>query len=158
MRQRPLSKSNPFRCSYPNHQSILKEAFDVPATAQQERLSNPQPIELDHNTTNNSISSDDGDESRTSDSPRCKLEESPSATTVQYYPGAWKIVLERAKNRFVRHVFLNQGFPVQNAHLHIAETILYEEIARGRAENLTLDNGKVLSFILYISVLKHHMI
>jgi hypothetical protein len=121
------------------------------ATAQQERLNNPQPIESDHTTTNNSISSDDGDESQTSDSdqraPRRKSEGGPSATTIQYYPGAWKTVLERAKNRFVHHVFLNQGFPVRNVHLPIAETILHEEIACGQAENLTLDNGKVLSFL-----------
>jgi hypothetical protein len=45
-------------------------------------------------------------------------------------------------------VFLNQGFPVCDPDLKIARAILHEEIAHGQAEGLTLDNGKILSFIL----------
>jgi hypothetical protein len=63
-------------------------------------------------------------------------------TTVQYYPGSWKEVLERAKNRFARHVFLNQAFPVRAQDIGIARDILHEEIAKGQAENLTLDHCK----------------
>lgn len=61
------------------------------------------------------------------------------STTLGFYPGSWKTVLIRAKNRFARHVFLNQGFPVRSSDLGIARDILYEEIAKGKAEKLTLD-------------------
>lgn len=89
-----------------------------------------------------------------------KPREGPSSLTVQYYPGGWKIVLERAKNRFVRHVFLHQGFPVRSAHLNIAETILHEEIARGRAENMTLDNSEIdfVTLELIIDILLRSLI
>jgi len=68
-------------------------------------------------------------------------------STVRYYPGSWKTVLDRSKNRFARHVFLNQGFPARTPDLHIARDILYEEIAKGKAEKLTLDNGKPPDYI-----------
>lgn len=44
-------------------------------------------------------------------------------------------------------MFLFQGFPVCEPDIEIAGTILHEEIARGHAEKLTLDNGKIFYFI-----------
>jgi hypothetical protein len=69
----------------------------------------------------------------------------PAPTTLRFYPGSWKTVLDRAKNRFARHVFLNQGFPVHSSDLGTARDILYEEIAKGKAEKLTLDLCKLKS-------------
>lgn len=70
-------------------------------------------------------------------------------TTSHFYPAAWQIVIERAKHKFIRHIFLNQGFLVRDKHLDIAEDLLHLEIARGEAENLALDNSKI-HFILVI--------
>jgi hypothetical protein len=72
-----------------------------------------------------------------------KSQKSSHPTTVGFYPGSWKTVLDRAKNRFAQHVFLNQGFPVHSSDIGIARDILHEEIAKGRAEKLTLDLGKL---------------
>jgi hypothetical protein len=115
------------------------------ATVQQKSLNDSRPNIDSNHASQDSV--DDEDESNSSNTrqraPRHSKsqEASCSPTTIQYYPGGWKIVLERAKNRFVRHVFLQQGFPTRDEHLDIAGAILHEEIARGQAENLTLDNG-----------------
>lgn len=50
----------------------------------------------------------------------------PHSTTIQYYPGSWKTVLEKAKDRFVWHVFINQEFPVLDTDLGVAQTILHD--------------------------------
>lgn len=76
-------------------------------------------------------------------------------TTIHFYPGAWKIVLERAKDRFVRHVFLNQAFPVRSKDLGVAQAILHEEIARGETEELILDNGKSFYRLLTVVLIKY---
>ena len=88
-------------------------------------------------------------QSNVNDVPRTvrhsKSQHGPSGpTTSHFYPAAWQTVIERAKHRFVRHVFKNQGFPVRDKDLNIAEDILYEEIARGEAEKLTLDDGNIM--------------
>jgi len=131
------------------------------ATRQQERH-----LESNHSTrpaaaTANSnaqdpIVIDEDDEPDTTDgqsrAPRHSKSQNtaPCPKTLQYYPGSWKTVLERAKNRFVRHVFLNLAFPVRDDHLDIADSILHEEIVRGMAENLTLDNGELFYLFQHI--------
>jgi len=112
---------------------------------------NPRPGNPQHDTDLEDVASNIGDYSTDAEpddlylrAPRhskSKLK-NISPTTVQYYPGSWKVVLERSKNRFARHVFLNQGFPVRGADIGIARDILHEEIVKGQAEKLTLDNCK----------------
>lgn len=72
----------------------------------------------------------------------------PHPKTIKYYPGSWKTVLERAKQKFVRHTFINQGFALCDNDLGIARKIIHQEIIRGRAEELTLDNGRTCHFFL----------
>ncbi len=120
------------------------------AAAQQNRLANQQPGNSQHDTDLEDVASNVGDYSTDDPEPddlylrvpRHSKQKTANPKTVQYYPGSWKIVLERSKNRFARHVFLNQGFPVRSADIGIARDILHEEIVKGQAEELTLDNCK----------------
>jgi hypothetical protein len=106
-----------------------------------ERADSESDSEDDNTGGNSDDDADPEPENQYLRAPRHSKLRQPQATTVSYYPGSWKEVLENAKNRFVRHVFLNQGFPVRHAHIEIARDILHEEIAKGRAKKLTLDNG-----------------
>jgi len=63
-----------------------------------------------------------------------------------FYPGAWRTVLQAAKIRFRRHVFLNQAFPLRSKDLSSATVLLSEEIARAEADGVTLDHGKSNKF------------
>jgi len=72
----------------------------------------------------------------------------PHPKTIKYYPGSWRTVLERSKQKFVRHTFINQGFALCDNDLGIARKIIHQEIVRGRAEELTLDNGRMCYFFL----------
>ena len=125
------------------------------ATAQQERLGTPQSSanrdlesgQPTHGNNNNAASG--------SRSVPALPSRRHGPTTAHFYPGAWQTVLERAKNKFVRHVFLKKGFPVRDEDLHVADAILREEIARGESENLTLNNGEihVILMIQYLNTL-----
>ena len=128
------------------------------AAAQQNRLTSQQPTNqqagnLRHDADlDDDVASNIGDFSTDDAEPDGQYLRVPrhskskhkatSPTTVQYYPGSWKEVLERAKNRFARHTFLNQGFPIRAQDIGIARNILHEEIAKGQAEKLTLDHCK----------------
>jgi len=119
------------------------------AAMQQERLQD-QPSSA--RQTDDSIVANDDDEVSCPDSddqhsraPR-HSKDTPDPQTLKYYPASWKTVLERAKRGFERHVFLHCGFASRNKYLGVASTILHEEIARGKAEQLTLDNGRMCNF------------
>jgi hypothetical protein len=126
------------------------------ASAQQNGLINQQPGNPQHGTDLEDVASDIGDYSTDPEpddlylrAPRHSKQKTVNPKTVQYYPGSWKVVLERSKNRFARHVFLNQGFPVRSADIGIARDILHEEIVKGQAEKLTLDNCKAYHLRFY---------
>lgn len=70
---------------------------------------------------------------------RSSRQQPPAPMTLHFYPRSWKMVLNRAMDRFAWHVFLNQGFLVCSSDLSIAQNILYEEIAKGKAKKLMLE-------------------
>jgi len=131
----------------PNHPPKVAR---LTAAAEQQETPSDQRSNVDHETDSGSdANTEDSDapHSRATRHSKSQHMMAPRPITVQYYPGPWKTVLERAKNRFVQYVFVNHGFPVRDADLDVAQNILYEEIARGKREKLTLNNGT--SFLCY---------
>jgi len=59
-----------------------------------------------------------------------------------YYPGAWHTVLQAAKVKYRRHVYLNHAFPERSRHLSTATRLLTNEIARAEEEGTVLDHSK----------------
>jgi hypothetical protein len=121
------------------------------AATQQEQLQD-QPCRVGQTdnsiTTNNEVASSGSGDQHSPAPRRSKSQRTPHPTTIKYYPASWKTVLERAKKRFERYTFINHGFAARNQHLSFACAILHEEIARGKADQLTLDNGKMCYFFM----------
>jgi hypothetical protein len=145
------------RHNRPNHPPSVSRLTE--AMIQQESLDRPQPSteQSEPEPAKSSDSESDTDHFNRRASRHSKTHHlAPRPTTVHFYPGSWQTVLERAKDRFVRHVFVHQAFPVREKDLGIAERILQEEIVQGEAEDLTLDNGKIIvNLIVNYFVTKH---
>jgi hypothetical protein len=69
--------------------------------------------------------------------------------TLGYYPETWKIVLQRTKLKYRRHVFLFQAFPKRGHDLATAREILIDCITECEEEGFILDNGKYSCSSLY---------
>lgn len=98
----------------------------------------------DGNSSDADQDEEDGPRKR---APRNSKPKVPSAQTLQYYAGSpgWVTTLMTAKNRWRKHVALNNPFPKRELHLKEATAILTDLIGEVIAKGYLLEDRECLS-------------